>query len=213
MPSHWISAWCPAFIGGGAAVYILYNMLPAAGPYYAFGKAFPNHLPEAVGLHLVTLRDGARNAIPSMHLGCVLLIFWNCRRLARWVYISSALYMVLTILACIGFGEHYTIDLVAAVPYALVLQSVCAPTTLRLRPEWKQSIVAGLALTVAWIAAVRFGTALFHSSVVAWALSIVTLVLCGVARHRMLAAESGQAHAAGALSTTTACVEAGASGN
>jgi hypothetical protein len=191
----------PAFIGGGAAVYVLYNILPAAGPFYAFGTAFPNHLPQAVGLHLITLREGARNAIPSMHLGCVLLIFWNCARLPRWVYASSALYMVLTILACLGFGEHYTIDLIAAVPYALVLQSVCAPTALRLRPEWKQSTVVGLALTVAWIAAVRFGTPLFHWSAVAWTFSIVTLALCGVARHRMLAAESRQAQAAGALTT------------
>ncbi len=191
----------PAFIGGGAAVYILYNILPAAGPFYAFGTAFPNHLPHAVGLHLITLREGARNAIPSMHLGCALLIFWNCVRLPRWVQTSSALYMVLTILACIGFGEHYMIDLVAAVPYALVLQSVCAPGTLRSRPEWKQSIVAGLALTVTWIVAVRFGTPMFHSSAFAWTFSIFTLVWCGVARHRMLAAESRQAEAAGALIT------------
>jgi hypothetical protein len=191
----------PAFIGGGAAVYILYNILPAAGPYYVFGTAFPNHLPQTVGLHLVTLREGARNAIPSMHLGCALMIFWNCGRLPRWVYGGSALYMVLTMLACIGFGEHYTIDLVAAVPYALVLQSVCAPATLRMRPEWKHGMVAGLALTAAWIVAVRFGTSLFHWPAVAWAFSIVTLVLCGVARHRMFVAESREGEVASVFAT------------
>ena len=179
----------PAFLGGGVAVYALYNWLPAAGPAYVFGSAFPNHLPTASDLHLVALREGPRNAIPSMHLTCALLIFWNCRRLSRWLYAGSAAYMVLTILACLGFGEHYVIDLVVAVPYAMTLQAICAPRALRSLREWKQNIAAGLALTILWIAAVRFGTTLFHSSVFAWALSIGTLVLCAWARHRMLSIE------------------------
>jgi hypothetical protein len=183
----------PAFIGGGVAVYALYNILPAAGPFYAFGRNFPFHLPQTVGLHPVTLvREGMRNAIPSMHLACALLIFWNCRRLPRWVYAVSALYAAITTVACLGFGEHYAIDLVAAVPYALVLQAVCAPAALRSLPEWKQSLAAGLALTAVWIVAVRFGAPLFRWTAFAWALSIVTLVLCGVARHRMIPAESRQ---------------------
>jgi hypothetical protein len=194
----------PAFIGGGVAVYVLYNILPAAGPFYTFSTGFPYHLPQAVGLHPVTLlREGVRNAIPSMHLGCALLIFWNCRRLPRWVYAVSALYLAITILSCLGFGEHYVIDLVAAVPYALALQAACAPAALRSRPEWKQSLAAGLALTFAWIAVVRFGAPLFHSTVFAWTLSIATLVLCGVARHRMLPAESLQSEVAGATLTTS----------
>jgi hypothetical protein len=40
--------------------------------------------------------------------------------------------------------------------------------------------------------AVRFGAPLFRWTAFAWALSIVTLVLCGVARHRMIPAESRQ---------------------
>ena len=180
----------PAFLGGGVAVYALYNLLPAAGPFYVFGTAFPNHLPHAAGLKLVTLGAGPRNAVPSMHLACTLLIFWNCRCISRWVYAGSAGYMVLTMLACIGFGEHYAIDLVVGAPYALVLQAVCAPAELRSRPEWKQSIAAGLALTVVLMATIRFGTPFFHWTAFAWALSIGTLVLCGWARRRMLLAES-----------------------
>jgi hypothetical protein len=175
----------PAFLGGGAAVYLLYNVLPAAGPCYVFGSAFPNHLPQAPGLHLVALGDVARNAMPSMHLACALLIFWNSRRISRWIYAGSTVYLVLTGLATIGLGEHYVIDLVAAVPYALVLQSVCVPATLWLRPEWKRSLGTGVILTAAWIAAARFGTPLFHSALFTWGLSILTLLLCGVARHRM----------------------------
>lgn len=179
----------PAFLGGGVAVYALYNFLPAAGPSYVFGPAFPNHLPAVSAVQLVALGEGPRNAIPSMHLTCALLIFWNCRRLSRWLYAGSAVYMVLTMLACLGFGEHYVIDLVAAVPYAMTLQAICAPAALRSLREWKQAIVAGLAVTIVWLAVVRFGTPLFHSTVFAWALSIGTLVLCAWARHRMLSVE------------------------
>lgn len=35
----------PAFLGGGAAAYLLYNFLPAAGPHYVFGAAFPSAMP------------------------------------------------------------------------------------------------------------------------------------------------------------------------
>ena len=54
----------PAFLGGGGAAYLLYNILPAAGPRYVFGAAFPERLPSAAqaGLHLVSLalRRGVR---------------------------------------------------------------------------------------------------------------------------------------------------------
>jgi hypothetical protein len=182
----------PAFLAGGVAVYLLYNILPAAGPYYVFGAAFPHRLPQAPGLDLVRLGDVARNAIPSMHVGCALLIFWNCRRISRWVYGGSAIYLALTVLATIGLGEHYVVDLVAAVPYALALQAACAPGGLRSRAEWKQSLAGGAALTLFWILACRFGIVLFHSVVFTWAASVLTLAICGVARRRMVPGEAGQ---------------------
>jgi len=182
----------PAFLAGGVAVYLLYNILPAAGPYYVFGAAFPHRLPQAPGLDLVRLGDVARNAIPSMHVGCALLIFWNCRRISRWLYGGSAIYLALTVLATIGLGEHYVVDLVAAVPYALALQAACAPGGLRSRVEWKQSLAGGAALTLFWILACRFGIVLFHSVAFTWAASVLTLAICGVARRRMVPGEAGQ---------------------
>jgi len=180
----------PAFLGGGLAVYLLYNILPAAGPLYIFGAAFPDHLPLSPGLHLAAIGSGARNAIPSMHVACVLLVFWNCRRISRWAYAAAGFYLACTALACLGFGEHYLIDLVAGVPFALALQAVCAPATLRALPEWKQSIAVGLALTLIWIATVRFAVSLFHIPAFPWALSLVTLAVCALARRRMLPAEA-----------------------
>lgn len=167
----------PAFLGGGAAAYLLYNVLPAAGPRYAFGAAFPEHLPSAAqtGLHLVQLGDVARNAVPSMHFACALLIFWTCRPLGRIVRALAALFLVFTVLATIGFGEHYVVDLVAAVPYALALAAICAPS--KTARDWR-SIALGAGLTLAWILSLRFATTLFASLTFTWLFASATIVAC-----------------------------------
>ena len=162
----------PAFLGGGAAAYLLYNVLPATGPRYVFGQALPAAVP---GLHLVTVGDAARNAVPSMHLACALLILWTCAPLGKWVRAAAALYLALTVLATIGFGEHYVVDLIAAVPYALALAAICSTSASR---SHRSAIVTGVALTLAWILALRFGTSLFHSFAFTWIASIGTVAAC-----------------------------------
>lgn len=174
----------PAFLGGGAAAYLLYNLLPAAGPAYIFGAQFPAHLPAAVPIALQAplTPDAPRNAIPSMHLACTLLIFWNVRRLSRWLCAASGLYLGLTIVATLGFGEHYAVDLVAGVPYALLLGAACArPSAATAR---RGALLTGITLTVAWIAALRFAPALFHSIALTWTAAVATVVLCGLAQRR-----------------------------
>lgn len=170
----------PAFIGGGAAAYALYNFLPATGPHYIFGTAFPQHLPAAseAGLHLVKVGDAARNAVPSMHLGCALLIVWACRLLAGWIRAATILFLTLTVLATIGFGEHYVVDLVAAIPYALALKAICAPPELGVQ---YRTAAIGVGLTLAWLVTLRFGTPLFGTHVFTWGATIATLVICLIA--------------------------------
>jgi hypothetical protein len=173
----------PAFIGGGAAAYVLYNFLPATGPHWVFGARFPNALPAAAeaGMRLVRVGDAARNAVPSMHLACALMIFWACRPLSRWVRAGAGLFLALTILATIGFGEHYVVDLVAAVPYALALQSICAREGFMAQ---RKAAILGIALTVAWLAALRFATPLFASNIFTWAATAATIAVCQLAASR-----------------------------
>ncbi len=178
----------PAFLGGGAAVYVLYNVLPAAGPTFVFDAAFPDHLPALASLAIqpIALANAPRNAVPSMHLACAVLIYWSCRRLPLWVRIGSALYIVLTLLATIGFGEHYVMDLVAGLPYALAVQAVCAPRVLRQHTSVWWTFATGLGLTVAWIFALRFGVALFHSVAFTWMASVSTVALCWIMQRRFV---------------------------
>jgi len=163
----------PAFLGGGGAAYLLYNFLPATGPHYIFGAAFPEHLPSAAeaGLRMVTVGDAARNAVPSMHLACALMIFWACRPLAAWVRAAAAVFLALTILATLGFGEHYVVDLVAAIPYAAALMGICST-------RQAKAPVPALVLTLGWMAALRFGTPLFASHTFTWLASIATALVC-----------------------------------
>jgi len=181
----------PAFLGGGVAVYVLYNVLPAAGPTFAFESAFPDHLPALASLAIqpIHLANAPRNAVPSMHLACAVLIYWSCRRLPLWVRIGSALYIVFTLLATIGFGEHYVVDLVAALPYALSVQAACAPRALRERPAVWWTFATGAGLCIAWIAALRFAVALFHSVAFTWLASVTTIAVCWVAQRRFVHAE------------------------
>jgi hypothetical protein len=159
----------PAFLGGGAAAYLLYNFLPATGPHYVFGAAFPNAMPDAatMKLALVPIGTAARNAVPSMHIACALLICWCCEALPRWVRISTAVYLAFTALATLGFGEHYVVDLVAALPYAMALAAICSRRI--------GAAAVGVALTVAWMLALRFATPLFASPVFTWAATLATL--------------------------------------
>jgi len=180
----------PAFLGGGAAAYLLYNILPAAGPIYIFGAQFPAHLPQVVQIALQAplMHDAPRNAVPSMHLACALLIFWNVRRLSRWFYAASGLYLGLTIVATLGFGEHYVVDLIAGVPYALLLGAACARQSVApaiLSPARNHALVTGSLLTCTWIAALRFAPALFRSMPLAWTAALATVIVCWLAQRRL----------------------------
>ncbi|MEI9972712.1 MAG: hypothetical protein WDO73_12025 [Ignavibacteriota bacterium] len=56
--------------------FSLYFVCPALGPKFVF-PAFPDFAPA---VHSATvLVKGAPNAIPSLHFGGALLLFWFCR--------------------------------------------------------------------------------------------------------------------------------------
>lgn len=141
-------------------------------------KSLPRLLLEAVPVS----SDIPRNAIPSLHMAWAMLLYWNTKGLSRGWRMFLAIYAGMTAISTLGTGEHYFVDLVAGVPFALAVQAVVSPDR---RVEWARRGVAagaGLALTMAWLLLVRFGVRwMLVSPVLPWSL----VALSGVAVWRL----------------------------
>jgi hypothetical protein len=111
-------AMFPAMLASAGMAFLCYNLLPAVGPAHAF-DGFPF---AAAHLAAVDNPTSPRDCIPSMHLGWSLLILWNVRgrvlKACAWIFVG------LTVLATVGLGEHYFVDLIAAVPFCYAVQMV-----------------------------------------------------------------------------------------
>lgn len=116
------------FSVAGVVGFVLYHVLPAVGPSQMFGSGFPNHQPgylpdwKLLDIDVVYLR----NAMPSLHTVWVLLLWWSLRYRGWLLRSVVGVYVLLTELACLGYGEHWAIDLVAAVPLTVALVWACS---------------------------------------------------------------------------------------
>ncbi|HLY40037.1 MAG TPA: phosphatase PAP2 family protein [Terracidiphilus sp.] len=77
-------------------------------------------MPHLTAAHVILL-NVPPNCFPSMHTVSALLVLYWLRHW-KWGCVVGALHMLLTILATLGLGEHYTIDLLAAVPLCFLAQ-------------------------------------------------------------------------------------------
>jgi PAP2 superfamily len=169
-----------AFVATGPIGVLCYNMLPACGPVHVFGAAFPwNPLTTADALNLNVVPvviAGARNAIPSLHMTWVLLVWWNSRRLALWIRAIAMLFVALTVLATLGTGEHYFVDLVVAFPFSLMVQALCSYSIPTSNRERRIAFVFGAFVTLIWLALLSFSVKVFWiSPVIPWAMIVATV--------------------------------------
>jgi membrane-associated phospholipid phosphatase len=109
---HWAiersETFLRAAIIGAVLAVPFYLLVPACGPRYTLGGAPPPLQP--------------RNCFPSMHMAWAILMILNARNpVWRTILIVYAFLMVF---ATIGSGEHYFVDLFAAVPFSLIVQQV-----------------------------------------------------------------------------------------
>ena len=170
---------------------LLYNLCPATGPRYAFTGTFPDHAPARgefpVGAQVVA--HAPRNAMPSLHVGLALLIFWNAYVWGRKGRILAAVYLLFTFLATLGTGEHYLIDLVVAVPFSLAMQAAFTADRPLGDPSRWRPLSMGSALTAVWLVLLRSVVTLFGQSVLLpWMAIVVTLAGCWWAK-RLLDSE------------------------
>jgi hypothetical protein len=89
-----------AIILGGLLVTPLYLLFPAVGPAHIGDPNAP------------------RNCMPSMHLTWALLLWVNSKSWMKWL---TGIYAALTAIATLATGEHYTLDLLMALPFVWVI--------------------------------------------------------------------------------------------
>ena len=173
----------------GVGGWLLYNIVPGTGPIYAFGRDFPwreiayKDLPRFVVRKIALPAGIPRNAMPSLHMGWAVLLYWNSKGFPRALRVALLLFLLLTVVATLGGGQHYFIDLVVSLPFVLAVQSAGS----LISPNRRRHVVAllvGTGMTFAWLLMVRFGlTVAMTSPVIPWSLIIFTLATTIWLRH------------------------------
>jgi hypothetical protein len=186
-----------AFLATGPIGVLCYNMLPACGPVHLFGAAFPwspLSTADAMQLNIApVIMEGARNAIPSLHMAWVLLVWWNSRGLSRWVRIIAMSYVVLTVLATLGTGEHYFIDLVVAFPFSLAVQALSSYSIPTSNRDRRLAFVFGTFATLIWLALLSFNVKIFWiSPIIPWSMIAFTIAPSILLWTRLLRAVTGE---------------------
>jgi len=66
----------------------------------------------------------AFNATPSLHCAWAFLLFLAMRSLGRWITVVTGIFVMLTAISTMAVGEHYAVDLIAALPFTLMVYAV-----------------------------------------------------------------------------------------
>ena len=169
----------------GAGGWLLYNVVPGTGPIYAFAQDFPwknlsyHELANFPLRGLPVPTSIPRNAMPSLHVAWALLLYWNSRRFPLGLRIYVLIFFIFTVIATMGSGQHYFVDLVVSLPFAVAVQSLAW----FLLPERSLSgnlrnliaVIAGFSLTMSWLMLVRYGVPLvLKSPAIPWTLILAT---------------------------------------
>jgi hypothetical protein len=172
-----IPIFAALFLAGPFGI-LFYNLFPALGPLHIFVDRFPWHPLTTGEVRRLFLEPvpvpGLRNAIPSLHMAWVLLAFWYSQKLSVLERSIAFAFVVFTIFATMGTGEHYFVDLIVAFPFALFMQALCA-TSLPWSDKRRQlSLLCGLFATLGWFVALRFALKFF------WLSPLLPWICCAV---------------------------------
>lgn len=144
---HWKDTRLLAsFAAAGAAAFVLYQICPATGPAHTGPQA-------------------PRNALPSLHATWALLLYLRASTISLPARIAAAVFLVITLVATLGLGEHYLIDLVVAVPFTLAIHAA-------VRKRWWIAVPA-MAGVVGWLVLLRLNPP--FPAPLAWSLVAATL--------------------------------------
>lgn len=175
----------PAFLLAGVVGYALYFVFPLAGPAFALSGVMDG---GAWALPAGVMRPPPvpRNCMPSLHTTWALLIFFQARELGPRVRAVAGVFLLGTLLATLGLGFHYVVDLVIAAPFAVLVDAAVRPVAAgagRARRPW---LWAGAALVVGWLLLLRFASGLLGGTPgLLWLLAAGTLAFAVTARRAL----------------------------
>lgn len=155
----------------GVIGYVLYNFYPAAGPIYWPDHGFPKSIPPISTLSVapIILTGAVRNAMPSLHTAWALLLWWNSRGYTPWVRGAAGLYLGVILFSTLALGEHYLIDLIVAVPFAVAIQAICTTSVPLSHVERRTAILVGGGLTTLWFILLYIAIPLFQATpIISW---------------------------------------------
>jgi hypothetical protein len=159
-----------AFLVASVAGLTLYHAMPVVGPRYVI-DSWPASAPppSALGLAPALAPTLPRNCMPSLHTAWALLLWWHSRERGLFVRALAGAFLGFTLLATLGLGYHYAIDLVVAVPFAAAAQAAVAPAS----PARRRTLVATIAMVALWMALLRAGLLVRHPhALLSWALVV-----------------------------------------
>jgi len=170
----------------GGSLYLLY---PAAGPAFAYHQGFPYHAPLKWDILTTPVPPftAPRNAMPSLHFGAMLLLVWNSRPWRMPARIVAALFAMGIAFSTLALGEHYLIDLVVAFPFTMAVQAAWTTGVPLRSPRRYGAIVAGMATTGVWLAALRWQIPRFLAFPVLGAACVALTILLAVTLEARLA--------------------------
>jgi PAP2 superfamily protein len=88
--------------------YALFWVVPACGPsFFLYGPA-----------------GTPRNAMPSLHMVWAIFVRGRVGGKGVGARLAADVFIILTVLSTLGLGEHYLVDLVAAVPFWLAFEAL-----------------------------------------------------------------------------------------
>ena len=175
-----------AFLSTGPVGAVFYNFFPALGPIHIFKADFPWHpltIQQVPHLFLEAITgQGARNAMPSLHAAWIYLVFWYSRNLSLAEKVLAGLFVFFTLCGTLGTGEHYFIDLIAAVPFSLFILALTNLLVGQNRSRSFLLLALGLGMTALWLVLLRYAQHFFWSSpVVPWLACFLTLAIAALA--------------------------------
>ncbi|MCC6866783.1 MAG: phosphatase PAP2 family protein [Ignavibacteria bacterium] len=122
-----VRSYLLAIVIGWYGAFILYLLLPAAGPDIAFPEHYTvplqglspltNAYLENLGKYLK--ESFVRNTFPSMHFGIILITnYFAFKHLRKYFWFCTLLLGTLLAVATLYLRQHYLIDLVGSIPVA-----------------------------------------------------------------------------------------------